>query len=107
MKVVALYCPNCGAPVGKDAKFCSQCGSPIVIDDGVKRSEHTYRKVDEARIREAEATQLIRLKEIELERLKQLEEAKEQKRIAMFPIIFLLVFFGICVPIVMFFALNA
>ena len=55
------FCPNCGAPVGKDAKFCSQCGSPIVIDDGVKRSEHTYRKVDEARIREAEATQIIKV----------------------------------------------
>ena len=81
MKVVPLYCPNCGAPLGKDARFCSQCGSPIVIDDEVKRSEHVYREIDEARLREAEAAELIHLKELEiqLEKEKQITFRKKAK----------------------------
>ena len=100
MKVVPLYCPNCGAPVGKDAKFCSLCGSPIVIDDGTQRSahsehsEHIYRNVDEARIREAEASELIRLKEIELEIMKQKAKHIWPKVFAAIVITFIVSFFA-------------
>ena len=77
MKVVPLYCPNCGAPVGKDAKFCSQCGSPIVIDDGVKRSEHIHRNIDETRMHEADVN-------LEIEK----QKFEQQKHFAKFSLIF-------------------
>ena len=102
MKVVPLYCPNCGAPVGKDAKFCSQCGSPIVIDDGVKRSEHTVRHIDEARIRESEADELIRLRKLEVELAKEREKTKQQKTFEVSTIITIIVFFG-CMALITFF----
>ena len=88
MKVVPLYCPNCGAPVGKDAKFCSQCGSPIVIDDGIKRSEHTIRHIDEARIRESETEELIRLRKLEVDLAKEREKTKQKKNNNVFSFIF-------------------
>jgi hypothetical protein len=67
MKVVSMHCTNCGATVSIESKFCAQCGAPIVVDDGTKRSEHIIHHFDEARIREAESKELIRLKELELE----------------------------------------
>lgn len=71
-----LKCPACGAPVtskdGKQPNFCEYCGQRLVITDGVKRSEHTYHKIDEARIREAE----VRMKEAEIEEKREAAEAR-------------------------------
>ena len=73
MKLVSLRCPNCDANVNTEIKnqstfFCPYCGSRIYVDDGVKRVEvsinQTYRKVEEARIRESDTK-----REIEFERL--------------------------------------
>ncbi len=53
MGIIELTCPKCGGnmSVKDDMKqaFCMYCGYKIIIDN-----EYTYRKVDEARIKEAE-----------------------------------------------------
>ena len=94
MKVVALYCPNCGAPVGEDAKFCSQCGSPIVIDDDTKRSEHIVRHIDEARIRESETDELVQIRKLELELEKAREKTKQDKVFWISGVLFTLICVG-------------
>ena len=83
MKMISLKCPECGADIdieeGHKQCFCKYCGTKILIDDG--NSTYTYRKVDEARIKEAEVDKAIRLKELEIEQEKnlQLEKTKELK----------------------------
>ena len=61
MKLVSLRCPNCDANINteignRSTFFCPYCGSKIYVDDEVQRVEvnvnHTYRKIDEARIQE-------------------------------------------------------
>lgn len=86
MKIVSLKCPGCGADInvdyGRKNIFCEYCGKKIFIDDEVKRTEHTeninvtYRKIDEAKIREADA----RIKEAEIRERRELR--RDQKRIA-------------------------
>lgn len=56
--------------------FCQYCGAKILIEDDTKHYE--YRAVDEARIREAEARENIRSREIELEK-ERLQNEKEKK----------------------------
>lgn len=65
MKTVNLTCQNCGAnlDVKDNIAFCSYCGAKLVIDDGNKTI--TYR--DEARIRENERKEKVRLQELEYE----------------------------------------
>ena len=81
VKTISLKCPECGAElsVEEDRKqcFCQYCGSKILIDDG--STSHVYRKVDEARIKEAEVRELLRLKELELEEKKQAAKAETRK----------------------------
>ena len=68
MEMISLKCPECGANINIEADhkhcFCPYCGVQIIIDDGV--TAYTYRKVDEAKIKEAEVDKIIRLKELEL-----------------------------------------
>lgn len=58
MKVKSVKCPECGATFeikdGKMLKYCQYCGTVLEYDDGVLRTEHTERTVDEAKIRELE-----------------------------------------------------
>lgn len=79
IKIKPVKCPVCGAPItnqsGAPQIFCSYCGQRLVIDDGVKRSEHTYRKIDEARIREAEA----RIKVAEAKERQEALRAKQEE----------------------------
>ena len=53
MKIQSLRCPDCGASLSIDGElkqcFCQYCGAKIILDDG--STTHTYRKVDEARIK--------------------------------------------------------
>lgn len=71
-KIISLKCPECGATLdveeGKKFYFCNYCGSKILIDDG--NTNNTNRIVDEARIREAEISRELRLKEMELDNKK-------------------------------------
>lgn len=80
MKIISLKCPECGADIdieeGHRQCFCKYCGTKILIDDG--NSTYTYRKVDEARIKEAEVEKAIRLKELELELYD--KKSKEDKK---------------------------
>ena len=71
-KIISIKCPECGGVLevheGSPFYFCSYCGTKVLVDDGNKTE--TYRKVDEARIKEAETAQTVRLREIELEERK-------------------------------------
>jgi len=87
MKLVQLKCPSCGAALNTDQKtaFCQYCGAKLLIDDEAQRVDVTYRKVDEARIRENERKEAVRLKELEM-------ADKEDKRswIGMFALLLLI-----------------
>lgn len=80
MKLISLTCPNCNANldnIDPNLKqcYCQYCGTKIMLDDGTIRKEtHIY---DEAKIKETESKESIRLKELELER----EREKEHKEL--------------------------
>lgn len=80
VKMIALKCPECGAKLqiedGRKECFCQYCGHKILLDDGSVETTYTYRKVDEARIKEAEVDKLIRLKELEIKQ-KELDSDNE------------------------------
>lgn len=83
MRILSLKCPECNANLSIEGErkqcFCQYCGTKIIIDDGA--TIHTYRTVDEARIREAEMRENIRLRELMLEekKMEAKEKAKKQK----------------------------
>ena len=99
MKMVSLKCPDCNAKLNieitKNRKhfFCEYCGSKIYVDD--ESTSHTYRKIDVARIKEAETQQTIRLKELQLQekRLK-MEERKlrSEHRLKRFKLFLFMIF---------------
>lgn len=80
MKVISLKCPECNANISVEGErkycFCQYCGTKIMFDDG--STTHTYRKVDEARIREADVKENIRLRELMLEERKLAEKEKNK-----------------------------
>ncbi len=80
IRMVSLKCPECGANVSIEEErkhcFCQYCGTKIIMDDD--STTHIYRRVDEARIKEAEVEKLIRLKELELEEQKRATEQKNR-----------------------------
>ena len=82
INIIALKCPECGANLeienNRKQCYCQYCGAKIIVDNG--SITYTYRKVDEARIREAEVNELIRMKELELEEKQQAENEKSKKR---------------------------
>ena len=81
INLVSLKCPECHAALaieeGRKYCFCQYCGTKILIDDG--STSHTYRKIDEARIKEAEVKERIRLKELLLEEKKQAAKERRNK----------------------------
>lgn len=81
VKIISLKCPECNANISieKDRKycFCQYCGTKIIIDDG--STVHTYRKIDDARIKEAEVKEAVRLKELEIKERKQI--SKERRKL--------------------------
>lgn len=92
-KAVEIKCPGCGAMVrfdeGQKRAFCSYCGSPIAVENS---SEFITRNIDEADLKRAEADQLIRLKELELqERRERKTEGREKVMgIASVPLVIIL-----------------
>lgn len=80
VKIISLKCPECDANISIEENlkqcFCQYCGTKIIIDDG--STMHTYRKVDEARIKEAEVKESIRLKELEIKERAQI--TKERRK---------------------------
>lgn len=67
MKIIMLKCPNCGATLEYDKKtmYCAYCGEKMLLDDEAKNINFTYSKFDEARIKENETKERVRLKELE------------------------------------------
>lgn len=106
VKMIALKCPECGAKLqiedGHKECFCQYCGHKILLDDGSVETTYTYRKVDEARIKEAEVDKLIRLKELEIKQKELDRKAKSKTFKAKLGIIFVL--FGIILIFVGYFA---
>lgn len=73
VKMIALKRPECGAKLqiedGHKECFCQYCGHKILLDDGSVETTYTYRKVDEARI-----------KELELEKIKYQENENRKNK---------------------------
>ena len=73
----SLICPSCGATLEKptEANYtsCSYCGTKSFVDDGVERTEHTERFVDEAEFKKIDA-------DLEKTRLLFQEKERESKR---------------------------
>ena len=100
MKLVSLRCPNCHANVNTEIGerttfFCPYCGSEVYVDDEVQRVEvninHTYRKIDEARIEESRARQQkseakkdVELRRLELKEKQAQRDHQEMKTILLF-----------------------
>lgn len=80
MKLISVKCPDCGARLdfeeGRSVYYCKYCGGKILLDEADTVEKHVY--VDEARIRESEVKEKIRLKELELEMDKRNEEKKNK-----------------------------
>ena len=106
VKMIALKCPECGSKLqiedGHKECFCQYCGHKILLDDGSVETTYTYRKVDEARLKEAEVDKLIRLKELEIKQKELDRKAKSKTFKAKLGIVFVL--FGIILIFVGYFA---
>ena len=80
IQFVSVKCPECDAVLSiekdRNMAFCTYCGAKIMLNN---ENEHVYRKIDEARIREAELKQMVRLKELEIE---ERDAARSRKGIA-------------------------
>ena len=78
LKLMSVKCPECGAglPIekGQSQIFCSYCGAKVVV---VNENEYTYRHIDEAEVKKAEADRAVRLRELEIEE-KQREKDREE-----------------------------
>lgn len=77
---IELTCPKCGAHLSVESSreilFCEYCGTKILLND---ENTFTIRKIDEAKIRQAEADQLVQLKKLELEQRKAENDLKKLK----------------------------
>jgi len=86
------------------------CGSKIIIAENKKEytvnynrytnDNYTYRKIDDARIREADVHESIRLKELEIELEKTKNELKKEKASGMSNVWAIVAFFGMFALIV-------
>lgn len=98
VEILSLTCPKCGASLSvasdREVLFCEFCGQKIYVSDS-NHPKHTYRKIDDARIREAEARERVRLKELELEEKKMNQKAKEEKAFWKGWIILMCICFGL------------
>ena len=77
---IELTCPKCGAHLSvepsREILFCEYCGTKILLND---ENTFTIRKIDEAKIKQAEADQLVQLKKLELEQKKAENDLKKLK----------------------------
>lgn len=82
IKFVSVKCPEYGAMLdveeGSQQLFCSYCGAKVMIQND---NEYIYRHIDEASIKQTEASAMLRMKELELE-AKEEERSREGRRIA-------------------------
>lgn len=87
MKLISLTCPNCNANLddidsSRPFCYCQYCGTKIALDDGTIRKEtHIY---DEAKIKETESSERVKMREMDLER----EHSKQMNAILKYVLIF-------------------
>lgn len=92
MKLISLTCPNCNANLddidsSRPFCYCQYCGTKIALDDGTIRKEtHIY---DEAKIKETESSERVKMREMDLER----EHSKQMNAIFKYVLIFAAVLF--------------
>lgn len=92
MKLISLTCPNCNANLddidsSRPFCYCQYCGTKIALDDGTIRKEtHIY---DEAKIKETESSERVKMREIDVER----EHSKQMNEILKYALIFAAVLF--------------
>ena len=92
MKLISLTCPNCNANLddidsSRPFCYCQYCGTKIALDDGTIRKEtHIY---DEAKIKETESTERVKMREIDVEH----EHSKQMNEILKYALIFAAVIF--------------
>lgn len=96
MKLISLTCPNCNANLdnidpSRPFCYCQYCGTKIALDDGsIRKETHIY---DEAKIKETESKELLRLKEMEIEREREKEDKETGKKLLIAAVvIFILAF---------------
>ena len=106
MKFVAKECPKCHAPLDTQARFCSHCRTAVVLEDDVDRTQYTYQEVDDARIREADVKENIRLKELEIEQLKLQDEINHRKQTLMVKLAMVLSFFAVMLVMLLLYAFT-
>lgn len=87
MKIFKLKCTSCGATLETEERimYCAYCGEKLLLDDGTENINFTYRKFDEAHIRDSERKERIRLKELENE-----EKGKVREHIITFVLLIFL-----------------
>lgn len=89
MKLIKLKCEGCGAilKVNEELKkvTCNYCGTEFFVDDS--SIKHTYRKIDEARMKEAEVVEKLKLKELEISEKRHEEDKKVLKIMAIITLI--------------------
>lgn len=73
-------CTNCGASLtvddnNRDFAFCQYCGAKIMLDD----YRSTHRVVDEAKIKQAETDQMVKLKQLEMLEAARINKEKNLK----------------------------
>ena len=82
VQMISLTCPQCGAnlEVASDREFlfCEFCGRKIAVADS-NHQRYTYRQIDDARIKEADVQESIRLRELEIELIRMQDESRRKK----------------------------
>lgn len=103
VKLLAVKCPECGAYLDVEENrrqlYCSFCGAKVIISND---NEYIYRKVDEARIVEAEVKERIRLKELEVEATKRAQYEPLRKVLTCLWIASIIIVAGICLYLAFF-----
>lgn len=79
MKTILLKCPDCSQNLsvdeGRDFCFCQYCGAKVMVRN---ENEKIIRRIDEAKLKQIEMEQQIRLKELEM--LEKERDAAEKKK---------------------------
>lgn len=101
MKLLSMTCPNCNANLdnidpSRKYCYCQYCGTKILIDDEVNRREtHIY---DEARIKETESTERVKMREMDIEH----EHSEQMNEILKYVLIFAAVLFVVGIVLAVF-----
>ena len=100
MELKKMRCENCGSmlDIADGVLFCSHCGEKLILDDEAQNINITYKdealiKENEARIKESESNERVRIKELEKEE----RENKTGNKIAVLLISFILLMIAVLV----------